>query len=768
MGEVAQTKQQGAWAVAVDLRDDANLRAACEAVLAQHRELAWYQNWLKKLSEFLQRVQDADQDEFCSPEFQERLWESEDITKTGMGTVNVSEVVTDPSVAKCLWNIRVSLKAADTLIHEQVLMEGWRELNQLVAPPLVRRNPRLKKYRLFAALCPTELTTLAHYPKLRNLASLIGVSGAEQEISLHRGVLERLDEVLGKRDKTLSTPMLERMTLPWLLYLRFVQEHEAEATAIADLSTGQERLKPLPAERRRRGMLAIGGGVATIRAIIEFAKEGCKREDLVEHMSSINPSHAPSSIRTQLNSLIAEWGVLRAQGDDIHLTPRGEGLLETGEPDEVSDWLLTRVLGVDHMLHALRNRPMSATALNDVLRKVNPRWTSDRALTSLTFWLRALQLVETRADKMLYLTELGDTWAAQIHWEPQPLAPEIGASTGSVVPSNEESALFERPSLEAIQYSFPKSIAFPISLVARLDAGLWSHPRRHFAVLTGLSGAGKTVLARGYALALQDGQTHRSEGLLTVPVQPGWHDPSCLLGYVNPLNCESYVRTAFVDFLLRASANSGRPYTVVLDEMNLSHPEQYLAPLLSAMETGGHIELHAQDTDISGVPATITYPSNLVIIGTVNMDETTHGLSDKVLDRAAVIEFWDIDVDAFPGWETSALAEAKIAKVRDTLKGLVKALRPARLHFGWRTIHDVIGYIEEAERRGVIDFNAALDQAIYAKVLPKLRGEDIPRVQAAFADTSSLLQEMRLADSAAKVAELHDDLRSLGSARFWR
>jgi hypothetical protein len=68
----------------------------------------------------------------------------------------------------------------------------------------------------------------------------------------------------------------------------------------------------------------------------------------------------------------------------------------------------------------------------------------------------------------------------------------------------------------------------------------------------------------------------------------------------------------------------------------------------------------------------------------------------------------------------------------------------------------------------VIDFDTALDQAIYAKVLPKLRGEDTPRVQAAFANTSTLLRDMKLADSAAKVAELHDDLRALGSARFWR
>ncbi|MCP3792533.1 MULTISPECIES: McrB family protein [Pseudomonas] len=753
--------------MAVDLKDDATLKAACEAVLVHHRELPWYQNWLTNLSKFLRMVQDTSQAEFCSPAFQEQLWESEVITTTGMGTVNVSEVITNPDVAKLLWGVRTSLETVDAPLRGQALKKSWHDLNQLVAPPLVQRNPRLKKYRLFAALFPTELTTIAHYPKLRTLASLLGVGG-ERDLSLHQLVLLRLEEVLGERVEGLSTPALERMTLPWLLYMKYIQEQEAEATEIADPSTGEERLNPLPAERRRRGMLAIGGGVATVRTIIEFAKEGCKREDLLEHMRSINPSHATSTIRTQLNSLIAEWGVLRAHGDEINLTPRGEGLLETGEPDEVSDWLLTRVLGFDHMLYALRSGPIAVSTMNETLRKVNSGWTSDRALTSLTFWLRSLQLVETRADKLLHLTELGKTWAAQIYWEPESLPPEAGAVSASVMPSASGTTPFERPSLKTIQHSFPENISFPIGLVARLDAGLWSHPRRHFAVLTGLSGAGKTILARGYALALHEGQTNPSEGLLTVPVQPGWHDPSCLLGYVNPLDSESYVRTAFIDFLLKANADSERPYTVVLDEMNLSHPEQYLAPLLSAMETGGHIELHAQENDINGVPATITYPSNLVIIGTVNMDETTHGLSDKVLDRAAVIEFWDIDVDAFPGWETSVLSEVQITKVRDTLRGLVKALRPARLHFGWRTIHDVIGYVEQAERGGVIDFDEALDQAVYAKVLPKLRGEDTPRVQAAFADSRTLLRDMKLEDSATKIAELQDDLRSLGSARFWR
>jgi 5-methylcytosine-specific restriction enzyme B len=157
-----------------------------------------------------------------------------------------------------------------------------------------------------------------------------------------------------------------------------------------------------------------------------------------------------------------------------------------------------------------------------------------------------------------------------------------------------------------------------------------------------------------------------------------------------------------------------------------------------------------------------------VLIGTVNMDETTHGLSDKVLDRASVIEFWDIDVNGFPGWKTTGLDATSVALVREVLCTLVKTLRPVRLHFGWRTIGDVIGYVEAATGGGAFDAHAALDHAIYSKILPKLRGEDTPRLRAAFDDVENTLRARNLTESANKVSELATDLRHLGTARFWR
>ena len=93
--------------------------------------------------------------------------------------------------------------------------------------------------------------------------------------------------------------------------------------------------------------------------MIEFAAEGCTREDFVQHLQSISPQSKKSTLNTQLNALIAEWGVLKALGNYLQLTPRGEAFLEMGEPDEVIDWMITRILGFDYLLDALRNTALS-------------------------------------------------------------------------------------------------------------------------------------------------------------------------------------------------------------------------------------------------------------------------------------------------------------------------------------------------------------------------------------------------------------------------
>lgn len=752
-----------------DLKDDDGLKSACTSLMELVVSLPGNQEWITEFFEWLVRVRDVSHEEFLSEKFQLSLWDTQAVSATGMGHIDISAAASDVEIAESLWQLKSKyMGVEDPTERELLISESWTLIAAAVGK-VTTRNPKLKMYRLFALLCPGAFSTIAHFRKLRELAFAMGLPLRGQRRHLHQLVLNRLNQVLGEVPNTFSREGVARLTLPWLLHVNYVQDPEAESTEKSDPLTGEEKLNPLQPERRRRGLLAIGGGTATIQAMIEFAAEGCTREDFMQHLQSISPQSKRSTFNTQLNALIAEWGVLRAVGSDLQLTLRGEAFLESGEPDEIIDWMITRILGFDYLLSALRDTSLTSRDAILTLRKANPGWTSDFAPSALIGWLRNLDLVVVE-NRVLMLTERGAQWVERIHWTPSELAIHSGPEPVITLidPTSRAPVIVERPALKDIISGFSSEFPFPAHVIGQLDAGLWSHPRRHFAVLTGLSGAGKTQLARGYALSLWQAEPAPSEGLLIVPVQPGWHDYSSLLGYVNPLEPDSYVRTGVLDFLLQASSNPSKPYTLILDEMNLSHPEQYLAPLLSAMETGEAIVFHGQSEDLDGIPPGIPYPANLVIVGTVNMDETTHGLSDKVLDRASVIEFWDINVAEFPGWKTSSLTSAEAQIVRDLMGALMDTLRPARLHFGWRTLHDVLGYLHQTQQGQVIEFSRALDQAIYSKVLPKLRGEDSPRLQRVFTSLKAILSSARMVSSLAKATEMAEELNHSGSTRFWR
>jgi len=151
------------------------------------------------------------------------------------------------------------------------------------------------------------------------------------------------------------------------------------------------------------------------------------------------------------------------------------------------------------------------------------------------------------------------------------------------------------------------------------------------------------------------------------------------------------------------------------------------------------------------------------------MDETTHGLSDKVLDRAFVLEFWEIDLAGHPRWGRGDLDRDREARVRGLFQALMAALSPARLHFGWRVVDDVFDYLIQAESmNGILSFDLALDDAISAKVLPKLRGEDSARFRESLEGCHRAFTEFNLPRAKRKVEELQSDLKTMGSARYWR
>ncbi|RDK09137.1 restriction endonuclease [Cupriavidus lacunae] len=740
------------------------LRANLDAVLAGPAKSATATNWYSRLDTFLRQTQAAVPEKLRDRVFLSRLWDDNPVSAVGNGTIRMAPALDNDEfvdwfagrVSSPLPNDLADAEACLTVLYD----EASKRLGVLCG-----RTPRLKLNRVLCALFPDFFTTIADVGVLLFLHREMGGSRKDHPVHAHVSLRRRIDEVLEPVDPSDRLEQVRRMCLPWLLSQRLTNEELPEQPASVDPT--ESDLKPLPAALRRKGLTAMKGGFQTLLSFLPALDEGLTREEFSDLISQANSELAPQSIGTSINVVMREFDLCRREGDIYRLSPRGINLLDSQDPQELADHLLTRVLGVDHVLQALSHEPKAKRALVALLQQVNPGWTSDFAPTSLLGWLVSIDVVRLDAERKYQLSERGRRWREMVTWEPERL-PKPASTIEELEITVDKVQLPTWPDLSVnLQAIVDGRLSLDETLVKQLHAGLWFHPVRHFAVLTGISGSGKTQLALNYGLALCGEQTAGQETVKVVPIQPGWFDPSPLLGYVNPIQQSAYRSAPFLELLLRAAENPSQPYVVVLDEMNLSHPEQYLAPILSAMETQGVIDLHQLAEGTSEIPRCVRYPANLAIIGTVNMDETTHGLSDKVLDRAFTLEFWNIKVSDFPRWENIGLPAPLRHKAQAVLEKLGQVLAPVRLHFGWRTIDDVLSYLLFAARLGTTDAQA-LDDALYAKVLPKLRGESSKRFEGALHAAREVMKEHALLRCYEKLGDMQKDLAESGSARFWR
>lgn len=273
------------------------------------------------------------------------------------------------------------------------------------------------------------------------------------------------------------------------------------------------------------------------------------------------------------------------------------------------------------------------------------------------------------------------------------------------------------------------------ALVDRFHAGLNHLAHKHFVILSGLSGTGKTLLALQYALTVH-GLTSMEAAdplLFVCPVRPEWTDPSGLTGYEDRLS-DRYVVPPFLEALLVATAHPASPVFVILDEMNLARVEYYFSDVLSAIESRHALQLHSSGVPMEGstggdVPADIRVPQNLFLIGTINVDETTSTLSDKVLDRAVVIDMSDVTFEPFftglggPAPELSA----SIAACRPVLTGINALLIPHGLGFGYRLAEEFIRYHAFAVNVLKRGSDEVIDDLLVQKALVRLRGSEAQR-----------------------------------------
>ena len=191
---------------------------------------------------------------------------------------------------------------------------------------------------------------------------------------------------------------------------------------------------------------------------------------------------------------------------------------------------------------------------------------------------------------------------------------------------------------------------YPGAEVRRFHVGLNFLERKHFVILSGLSGTGKTLLPLMYARAVHGlPDMEAPDPFLSVcPVRPEWTDPTGLTGYYDVLS-NRYIVPPFLEAVMLATAHADSPVFVVLDEMNLARVEYYFSDVLSCIETEENLQLHSSSVPLEGstgtsIPAELALPPNLYLTDTINIDETTSTVSDKVLDRAVVIDMSDVDI----------------------------------------------------------------------------------------------------------------------------
>ncbi|WP_316568856.1 AAA family ATPase [Neobacillus sp. YIM B06451] len=321
-----------------------------------------------------------------------------------------------------------------------------------------------------------------------------------------------------------------------------------------------------------------------------------------------------------------------------------------------------------------------------------------------------------------------------------------------------------------------------------------------FVILSGISGTGKTKMVQWFAESV--GATEENGQFTLIPIRPDWNDSSDLLGYKDIKG--DFIKGPLTKIIERALANPDLPYFVLLDEMNLARVEYYFSDILSVMESrkwnGPEIissKLLTKET--AGVD--LRLPNNIYIIGTVNMDETTHPFSKKVLDRANTIEFnrialdnlaflQDID-DMEPITVKHEMFASKYLHLKDvyqTNAGIVEkvtaelvkineSLQLINAHVGYRVRDEICFYMAYNDLGKLLNFDEAFDHCILQKILPRIAGTDT-RVEKLLLqlyqlftnkqyDTDNVeIKNAKYPNSTAKVVEMLRRLED-GFTSFW-
>ena len=328
--------------------------------------------------------------------------------------------------------------------------------------------------------------------------------------------------------------------------------------------------------------------------------------------------------------------------------------------------------------------------------------------------------------------------------------------------SSSQASHDERAALDRVQEHLKAlRLHFDPRIVKRFHTCLKTARISPLTVLAGISGTGKSQLPQRYAEAM-------GMHFLKIAVQPRWDSPQDLFGFYNYLE-QKYRATELARSLIYmdplgnsliepAQSMKNRMLLVLLDEMNLARVEYYFSDFLSRLEgrpaPGVENKEHVRpaqieiELGIEAEPRPTVYPGhNVLFTGTMNEDESTQSLSDKVLDRANVMRFsrprqlvGEIQghggrfADAYLPFDTWVQWHVSLDKIRSEvlnsaegfLRELNDQLGQLRRPFGFRIYQAILSYVANHPDAGTSGgWQSALSDMLELRVLPKLRGMEI-------------------------------------------
>jgi Chromosome segregation ATPases len=305
-------------------------------------------------------------------------------------------------------------------------------------------------------------------------------------------------------------------------------------------------------------------------------------------------------------------------------------------------------------------------------------------------------------------------------------------------------------------------ILFPDRTINAFHTGLKAADSSPLLVLAGISGTGKSLLPQLYAKA-------SGMNFIPVAVQPRWDSPQDMLGFYNYMQ-NRYKATELSRLLWqfdyfnnprveKSFDNQGDlPMNLILlDEMNLARVEYYFSDMLSKLEVRRTIdewdsesrfsaEIEIECGSISGVANSrrLFVGRNNLFVGTMNEDETTQSLSDKVVDRSNVLRFGkpenlqskpnidrfrenyeDICYLTLEHWnQNRSIPSAKVSEeLRMTMDSINTALEKVNRPFAHRVWQSVENYVNSYPNvSNKANYNNALSDQVEMKILPKLNG----------------------------------------------